>query len=90
MTVHPLIALVKAANYDLTSAKAKLSEIERQVAALNLDQTPDHRCECGLTFRSASRLAEHVYTSHDGPEPEAWVRAEARANDPTFGLASTQ
>jgi hypothetical protein len=77
---HPLITLARAANYDLTSAKAKLSELERQLAALNLQPEKRHACpDCGLTFRSAFRLTEHAYTSHDGPEPEHWHDAEERS-----------
>lgn len=87
MTDHPLIALVKAANYDLTSAKAKLSEIERQIVALDLAPSPRSLCaDCGLTFASSGRLAEHSYLSHDGPEPEHWKDAEARAVAPDPGM----
>ncbi len=38
-----------------------------------------HRCECGLGFGSEGKLAEHRYTSHDGPEPAHWLAAEERA-----------
>jgi hypothetical protein len=80
---HPLITLVRQANYDLTAAKAKLSELERQIAALNLAPSERLACvDCGLTFMSTTRLAEHAYLSHDGPDPEHWAAAEARSIAP--------
>ena len=34
---------------------------------------------CGLERKNPRTLAEHIYTSHDGPVPEHWLEAEARA-----------
>ena len=39
--------------------------------------------ECGLRFRSALKLAEHVYDVHDGPVPQHYVDAEAKAEEGT-------
>lgn len=81
-TEHPLLVELAKVQYDLTALKARVSEIQRQVAALNLELPDEHRCECGVVFRSPQRLAEHAYTSHGGPEPEHWIDAEARSLDP--------
>lgn len=79
---HPLLTAIAKAQYDLTSAQAWLAEVRRQVAALDLGEPSMHRCNCGIVFRSAQRLAEHVYTSHGGPEPEHWLAGEKLAAEP--------
>lgn len=82
MTEHPILTALAKAQYDLTSAQAWLAEARRQVAALDLAPASEHRCpaeSCGLSFHGPKRLAEHVYVSHGGPEPEHWVAAEALA-----------
>jgi hypothetical protein len=65
---HSLIALIKAANYDLTSAKAKLLEIERQVAALNLTlHEARFVCPvpyCGLKKTTKQQLFDHLIDVH--------------------------
>jgi hypothetical protein len=36
---------------------------------------------CALAFKSHSKLEEHLYLQHDGPEPQHWLNAETRAVD---------
>jgi hypothetical protein len=81
-TEHPLVVELAKVQYDLTALKVRVSEIQRQVAALGLALPDEHRCDdCGVVFRSESRLAEHRYTSHEGPDPAHWIEAEARSAD---------
>lgn len=85
MTEHPIIVALSKLQYDLTGMQARLTEIKRQVAALDLAPASEHRCEaehCGLVFRSKYKLAEHLYVSHDGDEPEHWQATEARSAEP--------
>ncbi|MCW2976396.1 MAG: hypothetical protein JWM06_1677 [Actinomycetia bacterium] len=79
---HPLLVELTKLQYDLTGMQARLAEIKRQAAALNLVPAEPNVCECGVAFRSAFKLAEHRYTSHDGPEPEHWLQSEALSIQP--------
>ena len=74
-----LVAELAKVQYDLTALKMRVSEIQRQVAELNVAAPDTHRCSCGLTFKSAGRLAEHRYLTHDDAEPEHWSEAERLA-----------
>lgn len=76
---HPLLTAIAKAQYDLTSAQAWLAEVRRQVASLDLGEEIRRSCDCGLSFKSAEKLAEHRYTSHDGPEPAHWLAGEQLA-----------
>lgn len=73
---HPLLTLLSYVQDDLRAVQAKLIEIRAQVALLDLDEPERHTCSCGLSFKSALKLAEHGYTAHDGPEPTHWRDAE--------------
>lgn len=65
---------------DLRAAAGKLAALRAELAALGIADTPRLACpDCLLTFRGPNSLAEHAYTSHDGPVPEAWERAERLA-----------
>ena len=80
MTEHPLLNALNKVQYDLTALKATVSEIQRQVAALDLTIPERPACpHCGLTFKGSASLAEHVYHSHDGAYPEHWAKAEQLA-----------
>lgn len=78
-----LAAVLKKIRYDLTACQAKLTEAMRMVAALPLEDPGDRvKCErCGATFVGPQTLAEHVYVSHAGPEPEHWKRIEAMSEE---------
>lgn len=81
-TEHPIVIELAKVQYDLTSLKARVSEIQRQAASLDLAPPDEHVCpepDCGLVLRSAYKLAEHAYTSHDSPEPGHWREAEDKA-----------
>lgn len=50
--------------HDLTAITARVSEIQRHIAALDAE-TPRHRCGgCGLIFKSEQSLAEHTQVWH--------------------------
>ena len=77
--------------YDLTSLKARISEIQRQVADLNITPSERPKCpDCHLTFKGALSLAEHLYNQHDGPMPSHYERAEQQADEPTDEPATDQ
>ena len=59
----------------------KEKEIEKDLKPFHVKSRPVHnRCShCGLTF-GPRKLAEHLYQLHDGPEPDHWLEAEARAH----------
>lgn len=73
--------------YDLTAAQGKLTELIRMIGEL-----PDHQREatelvcpnttCHLKFKGPLTLAEHLYTSHGGPEPAHWLNLEIRIHEP--------
>jgi len=76
---HPFLEVLTKLQYDLTSIQARVADLKRNLA-LELPAEPlAYRCPvelCGLSFHGPKRLAEHVYVSHDGAEPEHWKDAE--------------
>jgi hypothetical protein len=51
--------------HDLTAITARVSEIQRHIAALDAEAAPRHRCgACGLIFKSEQSLAEHTHVWH--------------------------
>lgn len=77
---HELIELLKKVRWDLDALRAKTSEAIRMVSALDLPDTTLHECpKCHARFPGKLSLAEHVYLSHEGPEPEHWKEAERLA-----------
>lgn len=75
-----VFALLDKMRYDLTAAQGKLTDVKAMLGELNLPSKPRPRCSfCGLTFRGALSLAEHLHTSHDGPVPEHFLAAERAA-----------
>lgn len=45
-----------------------------------------HICpRCGVHFKAQTLLDEHLYTSHDGPEPEHWKTTEHEPETTTGG-----
>lgn len=79
-----LAAVLKKVRYDLTAAQAKLSEALRMVAAMDLDENAGERVpcpKCGVKVTGPNMLAEHMYHSHKGPEPEVWKRIEAMSEE---------
>jgi hypothetical protein len=85
MTAQPadVYEMLQKVRYDLTAAQAKLTDAFNILRELNLPQQPTTDCPtCGLKFRGPLTLAEHLHISHDGPIPEHWLLAEARAVEP--------
>lgn len=75
--------LARKIRMDLTAAQAKLTDLVNLLNDLQLEDRPRPTCpHCRITFRQQMALAEHVYTSHDGPVPVHWLEAEARSLDP--------
>ena len=73
--------LARRIRMDLTNAQAKLTELNRQLA--NLELPDDGRkpvCDlCGTTFRPRFMRDEHVYNRHGGPLPAHYAAAEKAA-----------
>ena len=79
-TSKDLTDLAKQIRRDLTHAQTALTELNRQIAALNLPDPNEHRCpDCGIKLRGPLSLAEHAYNSHSGPLPEHYLAAERAA-----------
>lgn len=69
--------MLKKIRMDLTNAQAKITDLQSILTELNITDTGRPRCpSCGLSFRNSLVRDEHVYTSHDGPEPAHWILAE--------------
>ena len=76
---HEVWQLLDRLQMDWRSMGARLTELRAQVSALDLPDASAFVCDgCGLRFRSAPRLAEHLYVSHDGPLPAHYAAAEER------------
>ena len=59
----------------------KIVELRATVSTLNLPaQSSANLCPlCGVKCKGPRTLAEHLYHSHDGPEPEHWLDIDAAA-----------
>lgn len=80
MSKDELLGLVAALRTDLTDALAKLSELQREIAALDLPEQEAATCpQCRAKFRGPVALSEHIYLAHDGPLPATWERADSIA-----------
>jgi hypothetical protein len=78
---HELYVIARQLRYELTACQAKVTELLDALGRANLPAATESTCPiCGVTCRGSLSLAEHVYHSHDGPEPEHWVEAEAKAS----------
>jgi hypothetical protein len=75
-----ILELLRKARMDYTAGVAKINEAIRLVAALPTSPDLTRKCpQCGVTTRGPLSLEEHLHTSHGGPLPEAWARAERLA-----------
>ena len=79
----------------LTQAQAQLVGVRAVVAAMPMPapaaESDVPKCpHCGIVFRGPTKLAEHVYTQHGGPEPAHWVAAEARVAEPVATIEPTE
>jgi hypothetical protein len=80
---HDIWAVADALQMDLRSAQAKLVELRARLAALDLPKPSESICpNCQLPLRGPNSLAEHLYTSHAGPLPPQYVRADEIAGEP--------
>lgn len=78
---HPLFQLAKELRYECTAMQGKISDLLALLADLNLPEPSRRTCpECGLQLPGEHKLAEHLYLSHDGKDPEHWLEAEAKAD----------
>lgn len=75
---HEIWKVADALQMDLRAASAKLVELRARLSSLELPEPTESVCQvCGIACRGPYTLAEHVYTSHDGPVPAHWERIEA-------------
>ena len=82
MPDHEILELAKKIRYDLTALQTKLSELLRMAGNLKAPDQSQHTCPtCHLHFQRLDKLAEHLYITHDGPDPPHWLKAEALADD---------
>lgn len=82
MTAQPadLYERLTALRKDLTACQGKVTDALNILAELNLPRQNEVKCDaCGLRFRGALSLAEHLHVSHDGPLPAHWLEAERLA-----------
>ena len=90
-TPTELDSLLAKVQYNLTTLKAQVSEVQRQIAALNITPATRPKCpECDLTFKGALSLAEHLYNQHDGPLPPHYDQAELQADEPADDQAEPE
>ncbi len=79
-TTEDILELLRKARMDTNAAMSKISEAIRMVAALPTSPDLTRKCPtCGITTRGPTSLQEHIHTSHGGPIPDAWARAEQLA-----------
>jgi hypothetical protein len=82
---HEIVTTLKRIQFDLTNLQMKVRETLRMAGSLELEPHKQQLCpECqqaGVTFdlRTATKLAEHRYHSHDGPLPDHYAAAEQAA-----------
>lgn len=78
---HELFEIARSIRYDLTVLQAKTTDLLLALARTDLPEPIAHICpDCGVHTRGAYTLAEHQYHSHEGPTPEHWLEAEAKAD----------
>ena len=69
--------LLKKIRMDLSAAQAKITDLSSLLNELNVKDTSRPKCpKCGISFKNGSVLDEHLYISHQGPEPAHWLAAE--------------
>jgi hypothetical protein len=66
-TKESLLELVQKIRYDTTAIQAKVTELQRAIAALNLPSadTPLTCPKCGIEKRGQLALDEHLENVHD-------------------------
>lgn len=68
--------LLRRLRMDLTDAQSKITGMFALLGELNIQDVPGVKCpSCGGEFRGGRTLSEHLYVSHNGPEPEHWKEA---------------
>jgi hypothetical protein len=75
---HELWTVLDKCQMDIRAAQAKLTEARSMLAGMNLPEAETAQCpRCGIVRSGPRQIAEHVYSSHDGPLPEHWSDAGA-------------
>lgn len=85
MSVQPsdLYARLKHLRVQCTAVQSGITDVVNMLNEMGLSQRPDSVCPtCTLSVRDELVLAEHIYTSHDGPLPDHWVALDFRVVDP--------
>jgi len=78
---HVTFEIARKIRFDLTAAQVKVTELLKELAALELPSEAPACERCGVKVRGPRTLAEHIYLSHGGPEPAHWLEIEARSVD---------
>lgn len=79
---HEALVLAKKLRFDLTSCQAKLSDLLRMLASMDLPEPSQRECPtCHAVFPGGLSLSEHDYLSHGGPDPEHWLEAERLSDE---------
>ncbi len=72
--------MLRKIRMDLTNAQAKITDLANILNELNVKDTSRPKCpKCGISFKNGSVLDEHLYHSHEGPEPAHWIAAERQS-----------
>ena len=78
---HPAWELYYAAERDVRSALAKLSELGIALANLDLPGPAEATCPfCGIKTKGPNTLAEHLWLLHGGPYPPLVEAADRLAS----------
>lgn len=66
---------------DCSAIQSGITDLFSMLNEIGLQDAPEADCPfdgCPLSFRGPNTLAEHVYTSHDGPLPPHWAVLDER------------
>lgn len=75
---NPLWQLLDALQMNHRTMGAQIVELRARIANLDIPNPEMTTCShCGPMPGGLRTLAEHLYTSHDGPEPEHWRNHDA-------------
>jgi hypothetical protein len=80
-----LVSVIKKLRYELTACQGLVTEALKMIAAIPQLETAGQRTtcpKCEASFPGARTLAEHDYTSHNGPLPDHWAAIETKSLEP--------
>jgi hypothetical protein len=82
MTARPqdVFDQLKRIRMDLTAAQAKLSDVMKIMAALDMPEPREFRCPypaCGIPLHTQRRVDEHLHQVHGSAKPPHWAKEDA-------------